>query len=215
MQGMPQLAAVAMSTSLFRSPYLPHHLEHGVGGRFLAHVLTLADGHIHQSAEEMLAERLRGRIKLVAHHGHGLASGLQFPEQRHDAVVGLRGVEAVLQIVLAEDAERRLEERVVVAIGHGPLDEFPHAVAHKPAHVVGAVLGQLHGAHGMVATGGQVGQGVEQRTVEVEDIYVVVVVVVHRLLRVIIVLSLWLYFEASMSCSIVVVMRYFHWLYTS
>ena len=150
-RGDVDIAVADVDHLLLRGSHLPHHLEHGVGGRLLAHVLTLADGHIHQSAEKVLAERLRGRIKLVAHHGHGLASCLQFPEQRHDAVVGLRGIEAVLQIVLAEDGEGWFEERVAVTVGHGPLDELPHAVAHKAAHVVGAVLGQSHGAHGMVA----------------------------------------------------------------
>ena len=53
-----------------RDAELPEGFYDGVGGRLLADALRLmlADGHLDGVREEMGTERLRGLIKLVAHH---------------------------------------------------------------------------------------------------------------------------------------------------
>ena len=147
---------------------------HGIRSRFLPDILTLSYRHLYQVAEEMTAERLRCRIKLVAHHGNLLPPVLQFPQHLHHAPVRLRRVKIVHHVMLAEISIRLLKLLVLLAIRNGSYHQQLHAVAHKAAHLIQGSFGHSVLLQGVVAASRQVLQRGEQRTVKVEDVSIVV-----------------------------------------
>ena len=146
--------------------------ENGVRGWLLVNAccLVLANGHVDEAAEEVVAERLGGCVELVAHHCRPTPSPLQFLQRLDNTVVRTGRVELVLHVMMSESGKGFVETGIGGAVGYGSFHEFPDAVAYHHAHLVHAVFGQMVGAHGVVHRCRKVAKGVEQCSVEVEDI---------------------------------------------
>ena len=134
----------------------------------------------------MARQFLRGSIKLVAHDGHALPSAAQFAQQLFYARIGCRGVETVVEVVLAKGSIGCLKLWVVQSFWHGPLHELLHAVADKLPHFLQCPLRHSRAAQGIVDAGRQVADCIEQRAVQVENIrlilfhtYVLIYLVVY------------------------------------
>lgn len=102
------IAITHIHRNAFLHAKLPQSLNHGIGTRFLPNTPTLADGHFHQITEEMAAQLLRGFTELIAHHSHTGSTLPQTGKQLHDARIRLSCVNPVLEIILAERRQNRI-----------------------------------------------------------------------------------------------------------
>ena len=93
---------------------------------------------------------------------------MQLKQQRGDTGVGGSLDAAVGGVVGVVFRQQRFEQRTVRSGWHGQLHQPPGPVAERGAHLLPRALRQAVAGERAVHGGGQVGERVEQRAVEVE-----------------------------------------------
>lgn len=137
----------------------------GLGGTSLC---LPAHGHKGNVGEVVADDLLHGGLVLVACHGHVDAAVHQLAQQLGDAFVWLCLVAVVLVVVLSKVFEE-LVDGLLVGIDLGTLYELAHSVADHEAEGGHGVGGIPHLLQGVVDGVAEVGDGVEQGAVQVED----------------------------------------------
>lgn len=147
--------------------YLMH--DGGVGlGRY---AFTLAQHGAEGDGGEIVSNKLLGgALVLVGSHGQLQALALQLVEQLRDAIVGGAQVGIVL-IVIGDKGGPHTQDVGfrLLPLREGALEEFVDTVAHHEAVGSGIMYRIAQCLEGMVGALRQVGNGVEQGTVEVEN----------------------------------------------
>ena len=136
---------------------------------FAPHAGTVANGHGDGIGKKAAVELADGRLQLVRHDAQAVTAAMQFGQRTDNAGIGRRGVETMGHVVGAESLENRFKGFPADAPGHGTLHETAHAIAHETAHLVEAARGIAAGDKGVVHTGMEVTQRIEQGAVEVEE----------------------------------------------
>ena len=151
--------------------------EDGVRGGLAtdAGSLILTNGDFDGIGEEMVAELLGGCHHFVADHSQVTATGFESSQRLRNTFVRTGGVEGMRHVILAEGGEGLVKEWIVGAIRNGTLHQFTDAIAHESAHVIERMLRHAMGAEGEIDRSRQIAYGIEQRTVEIEDICAVTI----------------------------------------
>ena len=127
----------------------------------------------------MLCQSFRCLAEFVADDSKPATAFPQLAQHVHHTIVGLRRVQVVHLVMVEESSEDLLEQRVLLAVGHSPLNEFAYAVAYEPPYVVLRMFRHTILAQGIVGARSQVAQRVEERTVKVENISLVHSLISH------------------------------------
>ena len=143
--------------------------EDGVGRGLAADALAFAGDGVELSGEELGAELLDGEVGLVGDDGGEDAAPPELVEELWDAGIGCGGVGAVLGVVSAEVVVDAFLEFAGGVGGAGAFDELADAVADELSDAVLGVGWEVMGGEGSVGAGGEVSEGVEECSVEVED----------------------------------------------
>ena len=151
--------------------------EDGVRGGLAtdAGSLILADGDLDGVGEEMVAELLGGCHHFVADHSQVTATGFESGQSLRNTFVRTGGVEGMCHVILAEGGEGLVKTRIVSAIGNSTLHQLTDTIAHEPAHIVKRMFRHTMRAEGEIDRSRQIAYGIEQRTVEIEDICAVTI----------------------------------------
>ena len=137
--------------------------------------LILTNGDLDGVGEEMVAELLGGCHHFVADHSQVTATGFESGQSLRNTFVRTGGVEGMRHVILAEGGEGLVKTRIVGAIGNGTLHQFTDAIAHEPAYIVKRMFRHTMRAEGVIDRSRQIAYGIEQRTVEIEDICAVTI----------------------------------------
>ena len=137
--------------------------------------LSLADGDLDGVGEEMVAELLGGCHHFVADHSQVTATGFESGQSLRNTFVRTGGVEGMCHVILAEGGEGLVKTRIVSAIGNSTLHQLTDTIAHEPAHIVKRMFRHTMRAEGVIDRSRQIAYGIEQRTVEIEDICAVTI----------------------------------------
>ena len=148
----------------------PRERGEGAVGRGLARAVgDVADRDRDKIAEEMPTQRLGRFFKLVGHHRHRDPRVFEPCEGGQDAVIGRGHVEAVLDVVGAEGVQHPRGRRRIGARGDGAGDEVGYPVADEGTHLSEGASRHPVRVECDVDRRREVIEGVEQRTVEIEQ----------------------------------------------
>ena len=148
-------------------------VKHGDGQQHVRRRLApdgrrLTDGDRHGVRKKFCPQCAHGLVRLVGHDGKLAPLRVQLPQQRVNAEVGGGLDAAVGGIVGVILCQQRLKECAVRSGGYGQLHQPPRSVAERGAHLLPRTFRQAVAGERAVHGGGQVGERVEQRAVEVE-----------------------------------------------
>lgn len=142
-----------------------HHVARGLSRDAPAH----AQHGVERAGKVDVHETLHGVVALVGHHGHAASLPAQGAHELYHAGVGVRVVVAVRGVPAVELGKDGVNHSGGGSLGHAALAEAADAVAHEGAGLLECAGGQALGLQRVVEREVQVLDGVEQRSVEVED----------------------------------------------
>ena len=139
--------------------------EYRVRRGLAGYPLGFADGHRDARPKIGMAQALYRTVEFVGHHGSADTGLPQTVQQGQNAGVGggfMLHIQGIVGAEVGQDAGFHLLGR---PLGHGPVDEAPHAVAHEAANLLQRSGGHPLKRQSVIGAVGQILKGVQKRAV--------------------------------------------------
>ena len=120
---------------------LSHGLQQHIGGRFPAHIFTLAHRHIHPTLEQPMEDSIHARLQFVADNSRANAMGTQAVEHGSHTLIEPRMIPTVLHIVSPEIFQTTRFQGGIRTIRDSPVNKHPYPIAYKCAHLIACANG--------------------------------------------------------------------------
>ena len=161
------LAVTHIHTVVAGHTQLTHGFLHHVGSGLFRTFGRLGNNHIHQIAQQLIAEAGGGQHRLVGDDRHAETVRLQALQQLDDAVIGA-SVGNMRRIVGTIQLQRFVQQFLRDVSLPGAAELMSRAVAHKITHFRHRAGSTTIAGKDLVGGRGDVLQGVQQRTVQIK-----------------------------------------------
>lgn len=139
----------------------------GGGIGFQRHAGLLARDNIEEIADvQPIGDELNKGVGLVAQDGGRVAGGANGGHRLADSIIEACVVRGMLGIVGAQSGFD-LGQKIVAAGFDGPFDQVRKTVANESAHGFDGVAGQAMGLQGVIQSGVDIAESVDEGTVEI------------------------------------------------